>query len=154
MLKMIFRKKKILLQKKGLVITLDAIFAVLAALTIILSVLFYMWSVSKVPFNKQALNRFSQDSLAMLEKDDTLRNAIEGNSNTTVILFLESLPEQICASIDLKDKDQNVIMTVRRADCPDSLESVHERRSFIADFNTYYARIECWYDADLPGGTI
>ena len=132
-------------KKKGLILTLDAIFAIIAAMAIITASLYYTAQVSKVPYNKQALNRISQDTLTILEKDDTFKNAIETDSNTSITLFLDALPDQICARIDLKSSAQSVVQSSSKTNCVSSDESVFVRRSFVNGFSIYYAEIEAWY---------
>ena len=147
--------KRKMLNKKGVVITLDSIFAILATLTIITSVLFYMGQISKIPYNKQSLSRISQDSLTILEKDGTLKRSIETGTAAMIGSYLESLPKQICAEIYLKDSNKNMILNITRTGCIYPEESVVQRRVFIANNLTiYYARMESWFKSTLPGGTI
>ena len=118
-------------------------------------VLFFMNRVSMVPYNKQALHRLNQDSLTILEKDGSLRQAIETGSTEDIENFINALPNQICAEINLIDSNRYIVKTTVRAGCPDEKESVFERRAFIANnFNVYYARMETWYNVTFQGGTI
>ena len=81
-----------------------------------------------------------------MTKDDTLKNAIESESSATITSFLNSLPSQICAKIDLKSVDQVTIQNTSKTGCTSSEERVVARRTFIAnDFTVYYAEIESWY---------
>jgi len=134
------------LRRKGLVLTLDAVFALIAATTIITATLYYTGELSKVPYNKQALSKMSQDSLTILEKDGILVDAIETGSSTTLAEFLNSTPNQVCARIDLKLINTSLIENATKTNCNLSAEPVISRRSFIANnFTVYYARMESWY---------
>jgi hypothetical protein len=135
-----------MLNKKGIIFTLDAIFALIAAVTIITAAMFYMSQVSKLPYNMQALNRLAQDSLTVMEKDGTLRQAIETGSTSRMVIFLDSLPDQICAKIDLKSKNHVMLYNATKTGCTSSDEYVITRRVFIANnFNIYYSKAEFWY---------
>ncbi|MFH1317042.1 MAG: hypothetical protein ABII01_05985 [Candidatus Woesearchaeota archaeon] len=141
--------------KKGIIFTLDAIFALISTITLVVFILFYMSRVSMVPYNKQALNRISQDTLTMLEKDGTLRKAIETNSTSDIEDFINSLPTNLCLEITLKGSDKDITNKINRTSCETAKENVFERRAFVANnFATYYALIQFWYNASLPGGTI
>lgn len=138
--------------KKGIIFTLDAIFALITAVTIIVAVIFYMGQVYKIPYTKQALNRLAQDSLTILEKDGALKEAIERGSSTAITTFLNSLPYQICGGIDLKSANHSVIQSLTKTNCTISEESVVGRRTFVANnFTTYYAEVEFWYTKHPAG---
>ena len=135
-----------MLNKKAVILTIDALLALIAAMTIIVAVVYFTGQVSNIPYNKQALNKISQDSLTVLEKDNVLKTAIETSSNTTLTLFLDSLPSQICAKVDLKSSDQIIQESAIKTNCGSSNETVVVRRSFVANsFNVYYARMEAWH---------
>jgi len=135
-----------MLRKKGIIFTLDAIFALMAALTIISASLFYMGQVGKIPFNKQALGKISQDSLTILEKDGTLGKAVEIGSAATLSSFLNSLPSNLCGKIEINDASKNNILAALKPGCTGSNELVISVRAFVGNnFNVYYARMEIWY---------
>lgn len=135
-----------MLNKKGIIFTLDAVFALIVAVTITVAVIFHMSQVSKIPYSKQALNKIAQDSLTVLEKDGILKEAIETGSTETITTFLNSLPYQICAGMDLKSADQSTIQSAVKTGCNSSEEAVIARRAFIANnFSTYYVRMEFWH---------
>jgi len=134
------------LKKKGVFFTLDAVFAIIATLTIILIVLFYMSQVGKIPYNKQSLSKLNQDTLTVLEKDYTLRSAIRDNSNSTINLFLNSLPSQICARVELRDENKTTLQFTAKQDCNSTEEPVVARRAFVGyDYSVYYAKMESWH---------
>lgn len=134
-----------MLTKKAIIFTLDSILALIVTVTIITGTLSYMSQVSKIPYNKQALNRIGQDSLTLLEKDQILKQAVETGSNATIAVFLDSLPNQICVIVDLKATDQSTLQSTVKTGCSSSDESLIVRRVFIASFTTYYAEAELWY---------
>ena len=61
-----------MLSKKGIIFSLDAIFAVIIAGIIILACFFYLSQTSTNLYQNQDIYKLSLDSLTILEKDNTL----------------------------------------------------------------------------------
>lgn len=137
------KEKKI--HKKALIFTLDAIFALIIAITLIMGVLFLINQENQL-FNEQALEIVAQDSLTVLEKDGSLDGAIEGTTNITISLFQENLPDQICSLIVLKNSAGQQVLSSLRSSCGTNAKQFSvARRSFISGSEPYYAEITAWY---------
>ena len=129
------------MNKKGLVYTIDAIFALVIAVFLISAILFYMKDPN-ILYNEQALQKFSQGSLTMMEKDGTFRNAVSSSSNTEIGTFLDSLPRQLCASISIIDQNlTQAVGEVNKTNCNIPDEYVFTRRLIVADSKPYYAEM-------------
>ncbi|MFC1800639.1 hypothetical protein ACFLYT_01140, partial [Nanoarchaeota archaeon] len=86
------------------------------------------------------------DSLTILEKDDSLKTAIETNTNATLQIFLNSLSTQVCANLTIFTPTQSQIISAQKAGCTQSNESSTAKRTFIANnTNIYYADMVSWY---------
>ena len=133
------------LNKKALIFTLDAIFALIIALTLIMGTLFLINQENQL-FNEQALEFIAQDSLTVLEKDGSLSYAIEESTSVTINLFQENLPEQICSLIVLKDSAGQQILSSLRSSCGTNAKKYSvARRSFILSSEPYYAEMTVWF---------
>ena len=130
--------------KKGIIFTLDATLAIVLALSIILSSMFYL-SQTEVSFEKPTQYKLSMDSLAVLEKQGVLDRAVSSNSTTEIQSFLDFLPSNTCAKIDLYDDSGAKFMSVRRSYCTYPEEYSVLRRVFISNYEIYNAKIEVWY---------
>lgn len=130
--------------KKGIIFTLDATLAIVLALSIILSSMFYL-SQSEVSFEKQNLYKLSMDVLAVLEKQDVLDHAISTNSTIEIQSYIDSLPPNTCVKIDLHDVSNAKLMSIRRTYCTYPEEYSVLRRVFISNYEIYNAKIEVWY---------
>jgi hypothetical protein len=142
-------KKLTKTNKKGLIFTLDAVFALVTALTLIMAA-FYLISQDNQLFNEQALELIAQDSLTVLEKDGTLAAAVESSSNITINLYQENLPEQVCSLITIKNSAGQQVMNTLSSSCSTNAKEYSvARRSFVSDQDPYYAEMTIWY----KGGT-
>lgn len=130
--------------KKGIIFTLDATLAVIMALSLIIPSLFYL-SKSDVTFEQENLYRITTDSLAILEKNDVLMMGVLTNSSLLLQEFLDSLPYNVCAKVELFNKDGEKQLTVLKEDCTYSEDYQVVRRVFLAQESIYLARMETWY---------
>ncbi|MBW2984326.1 hypothetical protein KY361_04380 [Candidatus Woesearchaeota archaeon] len=132
--------------KKGIIFSLDAILAVIIAGVMILACFFYLSHTSTNLYQNQDIYKISLDSLTILEKDNTLKTAVETNSTTTLQLFLDSLPAQLCGDITVYTSSSSAVLSAQKTGCTAKNESTIAVRSFVANnFNVYYARMEAWY---------
>jgi hypothetical protein len=136
-----------MLRKKGLIFTLDGIFAILIALTLIFSSIFYLSQASSTFMNQRNLIQISQDSLTLLEKTKELKNFAETSTPANIQSYLDSLPYQICAKLSIESSAGIQLQELSKSGCGNSAySSVTERRVFVANsFTTYYAEMEAWY---------
>ncbi len=139
-------KNKLFFQRKGIIFSLDAIFAIIIAAIMILACFFYLSQTTTNLYKNQDIYKISLDSLTILEKDDTLKTAVETSSTTTMQQFLDSLPPQICSNITVYTSSSADVLSSKKAGCTAKNESTIAVRSFIANtYNIYYAKLEAWY---------
>lgn len=135
-----------MLKKKSLIFSLDALFAIVIAGIMILACFLYLSQTTTNIYQNQDIYKISLDSLAILEKDDTLKIAVETNSTTTPQLFLNSLPDQLCSNITIYTASSAAILSAQKTGCTAKNESTIAVRTFIANnSNVYYAKMEAWY---------
>jgi hypothetical protein len=134
------------MHKKGVVLTLDAIFALIVAVLMILWTLQYLANITTPAYNKQALSRLGQDALTVMEKENILRDAMETGSISHIIHFFNSTPEQICHNLTIKYLGQTTMLAVTKIGCDTNTEPVIARRAFISyDRQIYFAELQSWY---------
>jgi hypothetical protein len=131
--------------KKGIIFTVDALIALGAAMLIITSV-YGALTGADIPHNVEKLTKITQDSLAILEKDETLKKATETITNTTLITYLNSLPSQLCAHISIHQTDGIEIIAASKTNCELGSTIATARRAFIVqDITTNYAFMRSSY---------
>ena len=134
------------MNKKSMILTLDAMFAILTALTLLTAIMFYTSNISIAPYSSISLNKISQDSLTILEKSGGLQAAIKTGNNAALAFFIEEAFPQICSEIDLYTVSDELLANITRANCDPSSEPVIARRVFIvSNSGIYYARMKSWY---------
>lgn len=132
--------------KKGIIFSLDAIFAIIIAGIMILACFFYLSKTTTNLYQNQDIYKISLDSLTILEKDDTLKTAAETSSSTTIQQFLNSLSDQFCGNITIYTSSSSAVLSAQKTGCTAKNESTIAVRSFVAnDFNPHYAKLEAWY---------
>ncbi len=139
-------KNKLFFQRKAIIFSLDAIFALIIAAVMILACFFYLSHTTTNLYKNQDIYKISLDSLTILEKDDALKTAVENSNTTTIQQFLDSLPEQHCSNITIYTYSSAQLLSTQKTGCTAKNESVIAIRSFIANnYNIYYAKTEAWY---------
>ncbi len=138
------KQKKIMQNKRALIFTIDGIIALILTALIIVSTLFFIQDTNP-QFNNINLQRVSMDSLSILEKDNTLKNAVLSNSNSTINLFLNSLPTPYCGSISILNSSLNTLISSTKNNCTVSDEKVIIRRIFTTP-NIHIAQMVMWYE--------
>ena len=132
--------------KKAIIFSLDAIFALVTAAVMILACFFYLSHTTANIYTNQDIYKISLDSLTILEKDSTLKTAVEANSSAAIQQFLDSLSQQHCGNIAVYTSESAAVLSAQKAGCITKNESAVAVRSFIANnFNVYYAKMEAWY---------
>jgi hypothetical protein len=134
--------------KKGFIFSLDAIIAVLIALFMITSIIFYI-SQNSHSKNRENLNNIALDSLVLLEKNGALSATAISLDPSALDSYLGTLPDNICAKIDLFESQAggglHKTISHYRAGCPSSASYIISRRVFIASGSTYLAELEVWH---------
>ena len=128
------------MSRKAIIFTLDAILAIIIG-ALIIAASYFLLSQPDPDFNAQALGRISYDSLAVLEKDSTLRNAADTSSPSGLGTFISSMPGNTCANISVFDNSSMLIASSQKSGC--SLNySIVSRRAFISsNSSSNYAEI-------------
>src|SRR3989338_7166250 len=85
------------LGRSGFIYTLDAIFALVIAATIIIASFQYLSQTHIARFNRSDLGRLSNDALGVLERDSGLSSVVSG-STSSVQSYLNTLPSQVCGN--------------------------------------------------------
>ena len=132
------------MNNKAIIFTLDAILAILAVSSIIIASQFYL-SKTNIFYGQQDIYKMSTDSLTVLEKSRTLENAVKASSTSAIQNYLASLPNQICATITVYDKNSVSLLSATKTDCAASDINRIARRCFISNFESYYAEMIAWY---------
>lgn len=134
---------------KGYIFTLDAILAILVAVSLITTIYFFVSGIQTVDWSKVNLNNQIMDSLTVLELNDDLENSILTGSNTTLNTFLDDMfPHPACGYIELRDKYDALQMYSMKSNCSRAgrNEVFIARRTFITVGGIYYAMMEGWYE--------
>jgi len=134
-----------MLNKKAIIFSLDAIFAIIIAGIMILACFFYLSKTTTNIYQNQDIYKISLDSLTILEKDDTLKTAVETNNTATLQLFLNSLSDQFCGNITVYTSSSSAVLSAQKTDCTAKNESTIAVRNFIANNSIYYAKMGAWY---------
>jgi hypothetical protein len=132
--------------KKSILFSLDAILAVVVAGSMIFACYFYLSKTTTNIYQNQDIYKLSLDSLAILEKDSTLKTAVETSNTTAIQQFLNSLSTQHCGNITVYTSSSTAVLSAQKTGCTAKNESTIAVRTFIANnSNIYYAKIEVWY---------
>ena len=135
-----------MLKRKAFIFSLDAIFAIVIAAIMILACFFYLSKTTTNIYQEQDLYKILSDSLAVLEKDDTLKLAAETDSAATLQQFLNSLPYRYCGNITIYTSSQSAVLSAKKDGCAIKNETTVAYRNFIlSNHTTHYARFEGWY---------
>lgn len=139
--------KKNKFNRKGFIYTLDAIFALVIAATIIIASFQYLSQTHIARFNRSDLYRLSNDALTVLERNSGLSNVISG-STSSVQNYLNSLPTQVCGNLSVFSTSNSLISSIQKTGCNSANvdDLVVARRVFVhSNSSTYHARLEAWY---------
>ena len=132
---------------KGLILTLDAMVAVAFLLTaiVILSSMMFQPLVARGAYLKQ----ITLDALTLIEKEDTLDDAVTGDS-TSLRRVLEMTPPQVCMHIYIIDKNGGLIALIPKNDCGETGKEMQiAARHFIHDGEPYTLKAESWQRRDI-----
>ena len=134
-------------RKRGVLFTLDSIFALLIGLIILTSVIYNLHSIEVNNWSETNINELGMDYLTMLENDDTLKQTVSTANTYQLKVFLNIFVRQnICAKIKIYDSSDRLLMLETRTGCFDNDIVFNTRRSFVVDGVIYYAVFEGWYD--------
>jgi hypothetical protein len=135
-------KRAIFGNKKGLIFTLDALFAILTLIFIVSSIVFFMGQLDSTLYARQSLDIIARDSLSMLERDGTLQQAVDISNGAVIEFFLNALPNSLCGQVLIFDAESLQLLAANKAGCSVGVDKVTTRRSFITTgLNPYYAQM-------------
>jgi hypothetical protein len=133
--------------RKGIVFSLDAILALAIMITIVVGTLFFVNHQVDTSFNRKSLDTIARDSLTVLEKDYTLRTAVDINNLEIVSRFMNAFPSHICSSIIIYDSSNNEVLTGSKSGCSQAAQRSVARRTFITTGrNRYIAEMTVWFN--------
>jgi hypothetical protein len=132
--------------KKGLIFSIDAMFAIAVAGMMVLACFFYLSQTTTNIHNDQDMYKISSDSLTILEKDGTLAASVATGSPVTISSFLDSLPGQLCGNATIYTSSSAALLSAQRAGCTAGEEPAIAVRSFVTGVSgVYYAKMAVWY---------
>lgn len=127
--------------KKAILFTLDALFALLLSLSFFIYVSFYFFPSQDTTYANYDLLQIAGDSLAVLEKTKELSKL----STIGLQTYVDALPSQYCANITIYDSADVNQLSVKRNNCNSAEQNAISRRIFISGNMPYLAAIEVWY---------
>lgn len=134
-----------MLGRRGIVFTVDAMFALAVTIPLIMTCFVIVSSTTPQIYNSKDLYMSMSDSLAVLDEDYTLRDAVTSGGLSTIQSYLNSLPSNMCANITIYSSASMPVLSARTAGCTQSNFSSVAIRHFLANTNTYYATMRGWY---------
>ncbi|MFA5141593.1 MAG: hypothetical protein WC471_01325 [Candidatus Woesearchaeota archaeon] len=133
------------MNRKAFIFTLDALFALLLAMTFFAYIFTYMGH-SANSFNNIDLLNMVDDSLNALEKSSALSNAVKSGSTASILAYINAMPTQICARVSLYSSSETLLYSVSGTGCG-TLPSDYNtgRRIFVVNNVANLAVMEVWY---------
>ncbi|PIU21902.1 MAG: hypothetical protein COT14_03940 [Candidatus Diapherotrites archaeon CG08_land_8_20_14_0_20_30_16] len=129
--------------KKGFVITLDLIIAILIVfISVTVAITFCGLHVKEK--NYFPLQILAQDVSTSLEKSNVLTNTIANKTSKDLRVFVNNLPVNVCGAIIVYDAQQSTV-SVEKRECYGSSDKISIYRSFVYDESIYYIRVILWY---------
>jgi DUF1680 family protein len=133
--------------KTGLVFTLDAIFAIVIALSTFSAAFYYLNQISSTQHDDQNLIKLSMNSLTVLEKDGSLEYTIRTLNTNIVEQFLNNTEGNICANITVYNYADEPVKSIIKDNCNTTQTFNFAKRVFIANKSqVFYTTMETWYD--------
>ncbi len=134
--------------------TIDAILATALFLALLTTAFLQLSALGSPTFDESQLSTIAFDTLAVLEKNNTLNDAVNEDSTTQLSLLLSTLPSNVCASLSvynstgLVDSNLTRIGAVSRPGCMNvttTLVAIHRRTFHPAGKPTHVAEVAIWY---------
>jgi hypothetical protein len=125
------------------IFTLDSIMAFAIAFWIITASM-YMISTPKISL-EEYLYQFSSDVLAIAEKGDFLKKAVNGDPSGMEELKM-SLPDNICFDLEIVNESSILIFHDYQAGCPTIPEKYSQaKRTLVSNASFYISTLKAWY---------
>ena len=133
--------------RRGIVLTIDAVIALVAASSLTTVIYFNLSKTQQIQWTDSDINEICLESLAALELNDDLKDAIDSNSTSIIESFLDNmLPAQICGKIEVYDSGNSLKLSQTKANCTSGNKTSVARRTFVSDSVVYYAKMEAWFE--------
>jgi len=134
---------------KGIVISMDALIALLVLIVILTLTNGYLNGIQEAENRSLLLKEQASDIATVLEKNGFLEEAVKTGQVNDIRSYLNRLPNSICAeTIAFEAVDQNIVFSAVKPSCTQSSgEASSINRSFIMNdtqTNFYYARVTTW----------
>ena len=134
------------MNKKGIILTLDSIFALLITAILLSVILFNLQSLSLDKWTDNRLMENSMSHLIVLEQTGLLKEVIETSFTENIITYFNTYSQlNICAKLLFYDASSNLIYTEIKTGCFDSQKNAITKRSFIVGQDFYYVELQGWY---------
>ncbi len=134
------------MNKKGIIFTIDAILAVLAALTLIAGSFYHLSQTQNIQWTEADRFQAAMGSLAVLELSNDLQSAVDGMTIIEIDKYLNNiLPAQVCGDIRIFTEAQSEILSTTKAGCAASDYRAVAVRDLYVNNNIYYAQMGVWY---------
>ena len=138
--------------KKGFVISIDAMLALVIILVMFAGITFYLSSIKFEAGTKVLLREMGMDAVTTLEKNGTLETAVRTSNTTEISSFLSQMPNSICGDLKVFNESDlnNHIFLAAKSGCLKNFEdSATVNRSFVvrngSDADMHLARMTIWY---------
>ena len=129
--------------KNGALFTIDAILALLAVVSVVISAFVMLHNREYRSLGDEVV--MSYDLLSVLEETKALHSMAELNDTFSASLFLDALPSQVCAKLTIFTQSNASVTSVKKSGCTGSDEFSIGRAVFItADKSIYYAEMKIW----------
>ena len=123
--------------------TLDALLALIAAVAMASMILLSF--KSDVPtISDTRLHSVAQDTLELLDKEQSLYAAAQGNTNSTQN-FLGKIPSTICGKITITDTLNTTLATITKQSCGNPTNPTVHYRTVVQEDTFYIAKMEAWW---------
>jgi len=138
------------MEVKGFVFSLDALFAIAIALIMITSSSYYLSGINENENQDYQIKQLTADFITVLEKNNSLENAIINNNSTELATFVNTIPQDICLNIELYHKNDLItpIIVVHKQNCESNYDALFSiKRSFVVenqDMNIFLAEVTSW----------
>jgi hypothetical protein len=142
--------KKIFLNKKGFVITIDSFLSITLVAIFVMLAFGYLSLIKLDSWNSIDLKNSSSDLISILDKTNTFQNALLSSSTEGVSSILNSTPNNICFESTVFNSDSTIVLHLIKTGCTkDSTQVYSVERSIVLNDNGnvsfFIARIEGWF---------
>jgi hypothetical protein len=125
-------------RKKGFIFTLDAILSIIIA-GLLITMTMMMSQQAPIDYTSTDLHIAAMDYLTVLEKDGTLRTAVETNSTNAMQAYLNTTHPQMCANITIYNNASAAILSTGKTGCNRGDDLAVARRVFLNSTGAIYS---------------